>query len=111
MQEKKSQEESAPPLLRKDRVIVKAKSRFGNKADMPVRDLWKEKLRSHMEDKMMKQKEEVKSLESAFENLAMSSQPKKFRYQGGYYKVHTGEKGGKYILVNGEKKYLRRNHT
>ena len=31
-----------------------------------------------------------------------------FKYNGGWYKIKTGPKGGKYILVNGVKKYMPR---
>ena len=101
------QESHVPPPIRK---VVKAKRRFGTvveKTDMAVRELWKEKVKSHVTEKVEKQDAVMNSLQSAFENMTMSPQTKKVKYQGGYYTIHTGEKGGKYIVVNGEKKYLR----
>lgn len=111
MQESTVQQDT-PPLVRK---VVKAKRRFGAvdvATEMPVRNLWKEKLKSHVADKITRHREEIKAreddLQAAFEKMDVSPTAKKVKYQGGFYKVHTGEKGGKFIMVHGEKKYLRK---
>lgn len=102
-----------PPAPRPARHTVRAKHVL-DKSEISARDLLKDKLKSklksEMDTKFKSQKEEsdIKKLEDALDTMHVSSTHKKARYEGGWYHIHEGERGGKYIIVRGQKKYLPR---
>lgn len=103
--------ERSPPASRPPRRILKVKRRFVEASEMPVRNLLKEKLKSQSTEdfKEAKKEADMAALEKAFGTMDVSeSKAKKARYEGGWYHIHTGDRGGKYIIVQGEKKYLPR---
>lgn len=102
--------ERSPPASRPPRRIIKAKRRFEEATEMPVRNLLKDKLKSKMDHDLQEAKKEtdMAMLEKAFGAMDVSTHSKKARYEGGWYHIHTGDRGGKYIIVHGEKKYLPR---
>lgn len=101
--DKSPEKHSAPPTIRK---IVKAKRRFDPVHHEPV-NLLKDKLKTDISGKLSEKKKAMDALDNAFSNFGLTEPSKKMRYEGGWYTVHTGERGGKYIMVEGKKKYVR----
>lgn len=101
--------ERSPPASRPARRILKPQRRIDfDIEDTPVRSLWKEKIKQEIAKKENKNKPEVDALQHALESMNISPKAKKAKYQGGWYNIHVGERGGKYIVVQGQKKYLPR---
>jgi hypothetical protein len=103
-----SLDKQAPPL----RKILKAKRRIGtdeeDATEVPVRNLWKDIIKSRMSAQMKEKSNPMASLQAAFEKMDVSPKQKRVKYEGGWYTIHIGERGGKYIMVQGKKKYIRK---
>lgn len=106
--------ERSPPASRPPRHIIQAKRATNSNVVSSVRDLLKDKLKTKLKPEMdskfktEKDKSDMSKLEDALDSMHVSQTHKKTKYNGGWYHIHKGERGGKYIVVQGQKKYLPR---